>query len=154
LSPVCPVSVDSDRLVLYTGAAPTAVNLATGTGKNNIDVEAAPGSVTIDDRPNETGDITLAQNSQSLAGFRGQVSLYGGAASLIVDDQADTANETVYFDNGVFLQADATSSVYMAYTGAVAVVYNAGTGVDSFVVGPFSGSLDAVAAHLDLNGTG
>jgi hypothetical protein len=156
LGPAAPVGVDGYRLALYTGAAPTSVNLATGTGMNDIDVEATPEPVTIDDQLNETGDISFAQDSQSLAGFRSQVSLYGGATLLIVDDQADTANETVAFDNGTFLQENATSGAVagMIYTGVGAVVYNAGTGVDSFVVAPFSGSLDAVATDLYLNGNG
>ena len=65
------VNLDGNPLVSTTlGPAPDFLSLTTGSGKNNVDVEAAPCTTVVNDSANNSGTISLAQKGKSLAAIQ------------------------------------------------------------------------------------
>jgi hypothetical protein len=145
------IAADNDPVV-NSFFPPSLVCLKTGSGMNNVDVESAPCPVWVDDRINNSGTISFAEIKQSLAAIQNTVTLFGGASALNLYDQADTSNQVVLFDYGQFGQSDMPFGFDIAAIDSV--TYYAGTGVDTFGVATFSGTLDSVGPNLTLDGGG
>jgi hypothetical protein len=140
------VNVNGMHPVTYTTGHPGTMNLNAGTGGGDyVALQATQETVNLNFHgPGCT--VTAGAGNQSLTYFGGIVTLNGPVKTLTLADQADPdPNVTVVVDHG---EAYRTNMIPIHFTTLYNLVYDAGSGTDTFEVAPQCRNLDMLPGNV------